>query len=116
MVKFKLVISDPSTGKSQSAELEDAKATPLIGRKIGEMVDGSVSGLSNNKLQITGGTDRDGFPLRDDIHGGVKAKPILTRGQGFKPKTKGERRRKTVRGNTITDETMQINLKIISEK
>ncbi|MEM1550810.1 MAG: S6e family ribosomal protein, partial [Candidatus Bathyarchaeia archaeon] len=31
------------------------------------------------------------------------------------PEDKGERRRKTVRGNTITEDTLQINVKIVEE-
>lgn len=116
MVKFKLVVSDPKAGKSRNVELEDVKAAPFLGRKIGETLDGSIIGLSNCNLLITGGTDKDGFPLRADIHGGVKVKVILSRNPGFKPTLKGERRRKTIRGNTITDDTAQINLKIIPEK
>ncbi len=113
MVKFKLVVSDPSTGKSQNVELEDAKAIPFLGRKIGETIDGSIVGVANSNLLITGGTDKDGFPLREDVHGGVKVKVILSKGHGFKPTMNGERRRKTIRGNTITDDTAQINVKIM---
>ncbi|WP_309493581.1 30S ribosomal protein S6e [Candidatus Hecatella orcuttiae] len=116
MAKFKLAISDPKTGKSNSVELEGAKAVPLLGRRLGEELDGSVVGLSGVKLRITGGTDKDGFPLREDVHGGVKAKVILSGGTGFKPKREGERRRKTIRGNMITEDTAQINLKIIESK
>ena len=39
MAKFKVVVSDPQTGKSQSIKLEEHKAVPLIGKKIGEMVE-----------------------------------------------------------------------------
>ncbi len=113
MVKFKLVISDPKTGKAQSVELEGPKVVPLIGKKIGEIVDGSIVGLTGQKLMITGGTDKDGFPLRRDIHGGVKAKVVLSGGVGFHPKIKGQRKRKTVRGNVITEDTAQINMKIV---
>ena len=112
MAKFKLVISD-SKGKSQTVELEGVKAAPLIGRKIGEIVDGSIAGLSGSKLLITGGTDKDGFPMRPDVHGGVKARVVLSGGVGFHPKVKGERRRKTVRGNVITEDIVQINMKIL---
>jgi small subunit ribosomal protein S6e len=38
---------------------------------------------------------------------------VLSGGAGFKPNKKGERRRKTVRGNIITDEIVQINMKIV---
>lgn len=115
MAKFKLIVSDPKTGKSQVVELEGVKAVPLIGRRIGEIVDGSIAGLSGHKLLITGGTDKDGFPLRPDVHGGVKVKVVLSGGVGFHPKVEGERRRKTVRGNVITEDTVQINMKILEE-
>ncbi len=40
-------------------------------------------------------------------------KVVLSGGAGFKAKKSGERRRKTVRGNIITDEIVQINMKIV---
>jgi len=115
MAKFKIVLSDPETGKAQKIELEEAKAVPLIGRKIGEIIDGTILGLSGYKIQITGGTDKDGFPMRPDIHGGVRRRVIVGSGPGFKPKRKGERRRKMLRGNVITEEIVQINMKILEK-
>jgi small subunit ribosomal protein S6e len=115
VAKFKLIISD-STGKSRVVEVEGVKAAPLLGRRIGEVVDGSIVGLSGQKLLITGGTDKDGFPMRPDVHGGVKARVVLSGGVGFHPKVKGERRRKTVRGNIITEDIVQVNMKILEEK
>ena len=50
--------------------------------------------------------------MRGNVHGGVRRKVVLSGGAGFSPKNKGERKRKTVRGNVITDEIAQINLKI----
>ena len=85
----------------------------MIGKRIGETVDGSIIDLPGVKLQITGGTDKDGFPMRWDVHGGVKTRVILSRGPGFHPKKEGERRRKTVRGDTITEDIMQVNLKVV---
>ena len=115
MAKFKIVLSDPETGKAQKIELEEAKAIPLIGRRIGEIIDGTILGLSGYKIQITGGTDKDGFPMRPDIHGGVRRRVIVSSGPGFKPKRKGERRRKMLRGNVITEEIVQINMKIVEK-
>ncbi len=113
MAKFKAIVSDPETGTSKAMELEEARATPLIGRKIGEVVDGSIVDLPAHKLQITGGSDKDGIPMRPSVHGGVRRNIILSGGVGFNPKNDGERRRKTVRGNVITDEIVQINMKIV---
>jgi len=112
MAKFKVIISNPETGKSNFVEIEGTRAVPLIGRKSGEIIDGAVVGLSGQKLQITGGSDKDGFPMRPNIHGGVRAAVIISEGVGFKPPQVGERKRKTVRGNIITEDIVQINMKI----
>ncbi len=71
--------------------------------------------LPAHKLQIVGGSDKDGIPMRANVHGGGRRKVILSGGTGFNPKREGERRRKTVRGNIITDEIVQINAKIIEK-
>jgi len=113
MAKFKVIISNPETKKSNFVEIEGPRAVPLIGRKLGEIIDGAVVGLSGQKLQITGGSDKDGFPMRPNIHGGVRATVVLSEGVGFKPLQLGERKRKTIRGNTITEDIAQINMKIV---
>lgn len=115
MVKFKVILSDPEDGTSKTVELEDARAAPLIGKKIGDVIDGAVLGLSGFKVQITGGSDKDGFPMRSNVHGGVRRSVVLSGGVGFNPQKKGERRRKKVRGNVITDEIVQINAKIVEK-
>ncbi|MCS7124244.1 MAG: 30S ribosomal protein S6e [Candidatus Bathyarchaeota archaeon] len=115
MVKFKVIISDPEEGTSKTVELEDARAAPLIGKKIGDTIDGAIFGLSGYKVQITGGSDKDGFPMRPNVHGGVRRKVVLSGGVGFNPEQKGQRRRKMVRGNVITDEIVQLNVKIVEK-
>jgi len=115
MAKFKIIVSDPETGKSQLIEVEEAQAVPLIGRKLGEIIDGTAVKLSGHKLKITGGSDKDGFPMRPNIHGGVRVGAILSEGVGFHSTSKGERKRKTLRGNVITDAIVQINMKIVEK-
>jgi small subunit ribosomal protein S6e len=115
MAKFKIIISDPETGKSQFVEVEEAQAVPLIGRKLGEVIDGTAVKMSGYKLLITGGSDKDGFPMKPSIHGGVRVGAILSEGVGFHPSKKGERKRKTLRGNVITEAIVQINMKIVEK-
>ncbi len=110
-----LIVSDPSTGKSQKVELEDARMSPLVGKKIGEVVDGAVANMAGYKLKITGGTDKDGIPMRPDIHGSAKSHIILSGGIGFHPKSEGERKRKVIRGNTLSLESKFINLSIVGQ-
>ena len=113
MAKFKVIISDPENGTSKVVEIEEGRAAPLIGRRMGETLDGTVVDMPAHKLQIRGGSDKDGVPMRGNVHGGVRRQVVLSGGAGFKPEKKGERKRKTVRGNIITDEIVQINMKII---
>jgi small subunit ribosomal protein S6e len=112
MAKFKVIVSDPQAGTSKVVELEEARAAPFIGRRVGETMDGSVVDLPAHTVQILGGSDKDGVPMRGNVHGGVRRRVVLSGGAGFSPKNKGERKRKTVRGNIITDEIAQINMKI----
>ena len=114
MAKFKMIVSDPQTRKASVAELEGARAQILVGRNIGDIVDGSQIGFSGTKLKITGGCDKDGIPMRADVHGGGKKYVVLSGGVGFRSTSQGERRRKLIRGSMITDETYQVNTMIFT--
>lgn len=96
--------------------INDERTKHFIGLKIGDRIDGSIIGLKNVKLEIRGGSDNSGFPMRPDIPGGVKKKVLLSGPPGFHPTRKGERRRKMIRGNTITEDIVQINTMIVYEE
>lgn len=114
MVSFKLVLSDPKTRKSVASEVKDANAQQLLGRKIGDVIDGATIGLTG-RFKITGGSDRAGFPMRGDVLGGGKNYVLLTRGVGFRTKEEGAKKRKLVRGGMISEETYQLNAKLVEE-
>jgi small subunit ribosomal protein S6e len=110
-----LIVSDPKTGKSQKVELEDSRMSPLLGKRIGEVVEGSVAGLQGKLLKITGGTDKDGVPMRPDVHGSAKAFIILSGGVGYKAANRGERKRKLVRGNIVSADSKFLDLMVVEE-
>jgi len=110
---FKLVISEGE--KSHQVEVDTAQTRNLIGLKIGDEIEASIVGLNGYKLKITGGSDKNGFPMKRDVEGPRRIRSLLSGGIGFKPKMDGQRRRKTVRGNTISDDIVQINT-IVTEK
>lgn len=112
MVSFKLVLSDPKTGKSEVKELKDATAQPLMGRKLGEVLDASPLGLTG-KIKLTGGSDKAGFPMRSDVLGSGKKYVLMSRGVGFKSKEEGGKKRKLVRGNTVSEEIYQVNASLV---
>lgn len=114
MAKFQLIVSDPKSETSKAASLEGTKAQALVGKSIGEEIDGKLLGLGNVKLKITGGTDKDGVPMRFDIQGAARKRAILSGGVGYRPDNDGERQRRLVRGRTISEETLQINSVVVS--
>ncbi len=107
---FKICINEPKTKRSWQVEKD---IPSLIGVKIGDKFDGSLIGLSGFTLQLTGGSDKDGFPMRYDLQGIARKKALLTSGPGFRPTVKGLRRRKYIRGNTISADIVQVNCKVI---
>jgi small subunit ribosomal protein S6e len=112
MAQFKLVVSD-NKGKSISQELKDRAANPLLGSKIGEIIDSSVIGIAGGKMKITGGSDKSGTPMRPDVHGGVKKYVLLSRGVGMRNAIEGNRIRKLIRGNMVTEEIYQLNCVLV---
>ena len=102
---FKIVVSQKA--ETHQVEVDDTKA--LNGLVIGDEFDGSIVGLDGYTLKITGGSDKNGFTMKKDVDGPRRIKSLLTGGVGYNPKADGVKRRKTVRGNTISDDIVQIN-------
>ena len=115
MVDFKLTIANPKTGKCVQKELKDPESSALIGKKIGEKIDGSSIGLADYEFELTGGSDYCGFPMRKDVQGTNRKRILAIQGVGIKKKAKGIKQRKTVCGNTIHDKIIQVNLKVLKQ-
>jgi len=113
MANFKIVVSDPKAKKAYQKELDQGQAG-LLGKKIGDKFSGSHLGLAGFELEVTGGSDKEGFPMRRDVEGPGRKKILLSHGPGFHAASKGRRKRKSIRGNTISPSISQINLKIVT--
>ena len=113
MASFKLTISDKK-GRSITKEIKENDANPLLGLKVGNEVDAAIVGLGG-KMKITGGSDKSGVPMRSDLHGGSRKYLLLSKGVGLQDAEKGQRVRKLVRGNTISEEIYQLNCKFDGE-
>ena len=110
MAEARVIVSDTETGDSYQVEADSAS---FIGRSIGEEVDGDSVGLSGYTLEITGGSDDTGRPMRRDVEGSGIEEILVRGGTGFNPTVDGERRRVSVRGGTVSDSVVQINTKIV---
>jgi small subunit ribosomal protein S6e len=109
---FKINIS--YKGKTYKLDTENEF---LVGKKIGEQIDGSE--LDNNllgyNLEITGTSDVSGIPGFKDLQGSSYHRILLKRGKGMRDTRKGIRLRKTLRGAEISLKTNQVNIKVLKE-
>lgn len=118
---FKFNIGEKGKTWKLESDSED-----IIGKKIGEKVTGKEikPELEGYEFEITGTSDKAGFPGFKEVEGETLKGVLLGYGKGMhkrpkglskKPNKKpaGLRLKKTVRGNTISKDIVQINLKII---
>ena len=115
MVEFKACVADPASGKTYSTAVTGHGANQLIGKKLGDEFDGIFVGLPGYKLRLTGGSDGTGTPMRPDLTGPRKYRILTAESLGFHPAENGVRKRRTLRGNTVGPELVQINVTITSQ-
>ncbi len=109
-MEIRVVINNPKTGKSYQKQVDGSF---LQGKRIGDKVDGDSIGLTGFELELRGGSDTAGFPMRSDINTSGRRKALLTKGPGVILARKGMKKRKNLRGNTMSEFIAQANLKII---
>ena len=114
MADFQVVVGDPDEGTTYAVDVDGQDANRFVGRSVGETVEGDAVGLGGYELEITGGSDTSGRPMREDVGGTETAAILLEGGVGFDPTVDGERKRVTVRGAEISEETRQINAKVVA--
>jgi len=113
MVEFQVIVGDPENGKSYNIDVEGQHANVFVRKSIGEEVDGMFVGLPGYTIEITGGSDADGFPMRPEIPQATRKRVLVSDSIGFNPDDEGVRKKKTFRGNEVSPEITQINAKIV---
>ncbi|UPM42044.1 30S ribosomal protein S6e [Halocatena salina] len=113
MAEFQVDVADPEDGTTHQFEVDGQTANRFVGREIGTEIDAGALGLSGYTIEITGGTDNAGRPMRSDVAGQDLSSVLLTGGVGFNPTVDGERKRVTVRGREVGSDARQINAKIV---
>ncbi len=123
---FKINISEKS-GKTYKLESE---AEALIDKVLHDKVEGKeiLPDLEGYELEITGASDKAGFTAMENVEGIGLKRVLLTYGKAMhrrprkegkkkvsNPRPKGLRMRKTVRGEVISTEIIQINLKVLKQ-
>ncbi|MFB6244212.1 MAG: 30S ribosomal protein S6e [Halobaculum sp.] len=111
MAEFEVVVGD-DTGDTRQFDVDGQDANRFLGRDIGEEVDGGAVGLDGYTLELTGGSDDAGRPMREDVAGDELKELLLEGGVGYEPSRDGERKRVTVRGREISESTAQVNARV----
>jgi small subunit ribosomal protein S6e len=113
MAEFQVDVADPEDGATYQFEIDGQTANRFIGRDIGEEIDADSLGLDGYTVEVTGGSDNAGRPMRSDVAGPDLSSVLLTGGVGFRPTVDGERKRVTVRGREVGNDIRQINAQIV---
>ena len=67
-------------------------------------------------MRITGGNDKQGFPMKQGVLTTSRVKLLLSKGHScFRPRRKGERKRKSVRGCIVDANLSVLALTIIKK-
>lgn len=111
MAEIKINIGDSKAKKTYNKTVEEISV--LYGKRIGDVIKGELIELPGYELEIRGGSDASGFPMRKDVQGTARKRILIVGGVGLrKTKYKGSKIRKLVAGNEIYEKTAQINLKV----
>ncbi|MDY6771225.1 MAG: 30S ribosomal protein S6e [Candidatus Nanohaloarchaea archaeon] len=102
-------------GTTTSFELDDSQEQTVQGLSVGDTFDGSAVGLDGYTLEITGGSDEDGFPMKRQLQGTGRKRILVEEGTGVRDLEDGERQRKSLRGNTVADDIAQLNCTVVEE-
>jgi len=118
---MKLNISYPQNGSQKMLTIEDEKKLfPLHERRLGHEFEADFLGdqFKGYIFRITGGIDKQGFPMKQGIMANSRVKLLLARGgigfQAWRGRA-GERRRKSVRGCIIGPDISLLNLLVIQK-
>lgn len=111
---MKINISCPSTGMQKVIEIDDEKRLQnLYERRVAQEIEGSVLGDEFNGyiLRISGGNDKQGFPMRQGILTNTRVRVLCKKGhKAYRPRRAGERKRKSVRGCVVGHDIAVLNL------
>jgi len=77
MVEFKVVVSDPKSGRAYNVDASGGAAGAIVGKRIGDEIDAGSLGLAGYKILITGASDRTGIAAKKGIPGAGRRKLLL---------------------------------------
>ncbi|CCH40709.1 40S ribosomal protein S6 [Wickerhamomyces ciferrii] len=114
-----LNIAYPANGTQKVIDIEDEhRVRVFYDKRIGAEVDGESVGdeFKGYVFKITGGNDKQGFPMKQGVLLPNRVKLLLAKGHScYRPRRTGERKRKSVRGAIVGPDLAVLSLVIVKQ-
>lgn len=116
---MKLNIAFPASGAQKLFDIDDEKKVRCFYEKrMAQEVDASPLGdeWKGYIVRISGGNDKQGFPMKQGVLTNGRVRLLLSAGHScYRPRTTGERKRKSVRGCIVDANLSVLNLVIVKK-
>merc|ERR1712072_950347 len=114
---MKLNISCPETGQQKCLSIEeDRMLLPFFDKRVSQEVDGDSLGdeFKGYRFRITGGNDKQGFPMMQGVLCPDRVRLLLKKGSKcYRQRRTGEMKRKSVRGCIVSHDLSVLNLVVV---
>merc|ERR1712178_450754 len=97
---------------------DDKKLLPFFDKRMAQEVDGDSLGdeFKGYRFRITGGSDKQGFPMVQGVLSQDRVRLLLKKGSKcYRQRRTGEMKRKSVRGCIVSHDLSVLNLKVVKK-
>ncbi|KHJ92460.1 ribosomal protein S6e [Oesophagostomum dentatum] len=116
---MKLNFANPATGQQKLVEVDDEKKLRIFyDKRMAQEVEIDSLGeeWKGYIVRITGGNDKQGFPMKQGVLTNGRVRLLLSKGDScYRPRKAGERKRKSVRG-CIVDANLSVLSLVVVKK
>jgi small subunit ribosomal protein S6e len=116
---MKLNIAYPATGCQKLVDIDDErKLRAFYDKRISAEVEGDLLGddFKGYVFKISGGNDKEGFCMKQGVLTQTRVRLLLSKGHScYRPRKRGERKRKSVRGCVVSSDLSVLNLVVVKK-